>query len=166
MTTIVCIIMATLIINTTTHSSRAASSTILRYICPVLALGFLTNLPKVFSSSSTLTCPVFEPLYHIFTNVVNNLRKVQFRMLKTSVPWSLSIWTWKIIEISSVFWGTARLSRRKGLGELVSSPWSELLDIFKKSYYIWVYWWFLFSFQFCDPDAMRLLHPGTRLTGL
>ena len=119
------------------------------------------KLTQGFSSSSTPTCPLFEPLFHIFTN---NLRKVQFRILKPSAPWALSNWTRKIIEISSVFWGTARLSRRKGLGELVSSPRSKLLDIFKKSYYIWVYWWLVF-FQFCDLVAMRLLHSGTRLTG-
>ena len=91
------------------------------------------KLTQGFSSSSTPTCPLFEPLFHIFTN---NLRKVPFRILKPSAPWALSNWTQKIIEISSVFWGTARLSRRKGLGELVHSPRhrSELLEtsIFKK----------------------------------
>ena len=123
------------------------------------------KLAEGFSSSSTPTCPLFEPLFHIFTN---NLRKVQFRILKPSAPWALSNWTRKIIEISSVFWGTARLSRRKGLGELVHSPRhrSELLDtsIFKKSFYIWFFGGLVFL-QFHDLVVMQLLHPGTRLTG-
>ena len=123
------------------------------------------KLTEGFSSSSTPTCPLFEPLFHIFTN---NLRKVQFRILKPSAPWALSNWTRKIIEISSVFWGTARLSRRKGLGELVHSPRhrSELLEtsIFKKSFYIWFFGGFVFL-QFHDLVVMQLLHPGTQLTG-
>ena len=45
------------------------------------------KLAEGFSSSSPPTWPLFEPLFHIFTN---NLRKVQFRILKTSAPWSLS----------------------------------------------------------------------------
>ena len=44
---IITIIIVIIIIMTMTSSSRAASSTILRYIFPVLAIGFLTNLPKV-----------------------------------------------------------------------------------------------------------------------